>query len=105
MVPVPRANILRAIVIAGLVAAVTVSPGLAQSGSGASGAPRSAAIVRLANGTTFNWLTKKTRPGLGGAVLVSTDNTPRVKRARVFGRGSYVCSPAGFGRKSSCYAR
>jgi hypothetical protein len=44
-----------------------------------------------ANG--YNWLAK--------ADAVPVDPTP-VRRQ--IGRGSYICSPAGFGRKSRCYS-
>jgi hypothetical protein len=38
--------------------------------------------------------------------LARTNNSapPRVALVRQVGRGSYICAPAGFGRKSRCYA-
>jgi hypothetical protein len=87
-----------------LVAGLLAAPAAAQTTHGA--APRPDAAVRLANGTTFNWLVKKSTRGMvSKATLVSSDNVPRSARKVVYGRGSYICSPAGFGKKSSCYAR
>ena len=44
----------------------------------------------------FNWLA----PERAGA-----DKTTRTARRQPVANGSYVCSPAGFGRNSRCYAR
>jgi hypothetical protein len=41
----------------------------------------------------FDWMAQTNR----GA-------TTRVTLVRAIGRGSYICAPAGFGRKSRCYA-
>ena len=93
---------LRAACVTVLISCVGVAPVLAQS----TGTPRGIAVVQLSNGTTFNWLAKKkTRAGVTNPVLVSSDNAAAKLRTTIFGKGSYVCSPAGFGKKSRCYAR
>ncbi len=80
---------------------LALSAAQAQSGTTA---PRAVA-VQLANGVTFNWLARKsTRSQLSNAVLVSTEGT-QPRKSRFFGKGSYICSPAGFGKKSRCFAR
>jgi hypothetical protein len=56
----------------------------------------------------FDWLAKKRVSRTGAvqeAVLVSTDGQAVVMRQRFFGKGSWICSPAGFGKKSRCFAR
>ena len=69
--------------------------------------PRAGAVVHLANGTTFNWLAQKkpTRTQLTNSELLSSADTAAPTSNRDFGQGSYICSPAGFGHKSSCFAR
>jgi hypothetical protein len=47
----------------------------------------------------FDWLSKRPAP----VSAVATGQT--LQPARVLGRSSYVCSPAGFGHRSECYAR
>lgn len=83
-----------------LMASVSLSGAYAQSGAGA---PRAVSVV-LASGVTFNWLVKKhvaRSKAVENAVLVaSEDATPTT----IYGRGSYICSPAGFGQKSHCHA-
>ncbi|EEW26441.1 hypothetical protein [Rhodobacter ferrooxidans] len=57
------------------------------------------AAVRI-NG--FNWMSHNPR-----AKLVRRANTAPAQRprlARQLGRGSYICSPAGFGKRSRCYS-
>lgn len=52
-------------------------------------------MVRTSVGraNTFNWLQKTNRAG-----------TQPIRIVRQLGNGSYICSPAGFGRKSRCYS-
>ncbi len=42
----------------------------------------------------FDWMAK-----------AGMNKSKRVGRIVLYGRGSWVCSPAGFGKKSSCYSR
>ncbi|MYM55938.1 hypothetical protein [Thalassovita mangrovi] len=42
----------------------------------------------------FDWMAKQ---GL--------NKQTRIQRVVLHGRGSWICSPAGFGKKSSCYSR
>lgn len=42
----------------------------------------------------FDWMAKQ---GL--------NKQSRIQRVVLHGRGSWICSPAGFGKKSSCYSR
>jgi hypothetical protein len=51
---------------------------------------------------TYDWLAKrKVNPML----IQASATSDQVAGARVqIGRGSYICSPAGFGKKSACYA-
>lgn len=87
-----------------LMSSLVAGPVFAQSAS--SGTPRGVAVVQLSNGSTFNWLAKKkTRASVTNPVLVSSENAGPKLRTAIFGKGSYVCSPAGFGKKSRCYAR
>lgn len=59
--------------------------------------------ARLANNASFDWLTKKSatrsesRPQPAAA--------KRIRSGRSLGRGSYICTPAGFGKRASCRAR
>lgn len=80
---------------------VTLLPAAALAG------PRAGAVVHLANGMTFNWLAKKKTSGaqLTNSKLLSSADTTDQTATRFFGHGSYICSPAGFGHKSSCFAR
>lgn len=97
------ARIVRATAAVTLVLGLTLSGASAKSGT-STAAPRAVA-VQLANGATFNWLVKKGSKGaVANAVLVSSENNKPL-RARFFGKGSYICSPAGFGKKSRCFAR
>ena len=51
---------------------------------------------------TYDWLAKrKVNPML----IQASATRDQVADSRVqIGRGSYICSPAGFGKKSACYA-
>lgn len=51
--------------------------------------------IESAHIRTFNWLAK---PGKTTRVRYSPTATQTI------GHGSWICSPAGFGRKSRCYA-
>ncbi len=99
---------LKVVLLSALVAGLVPAGAAAQSGSGASG-PRAAAVVMIPGAAApFDWLAKKrlTRSAtVQDAVLVSTDGQAVVKRQRFFGKGSWICSPAGFGKKSRCFAR
>ncbi|MGB5870944.1 MAG: hypothetical protein WBH04_12155 [Albidovulum sp.] len=57
----------------------------------------------------FDWHAKKSTASSAGtlqrATLVSTSGTTNTTSKRFFGKGSYICSPAGFGKKSRCFAR
>ena len=57
--------------------------------------PHAAVSAAGKGSASFNWLAKRTAK----PTLV----TARV--GRPLGTGSYICSPAGFGRKSQCYQR
>lgn len=97
---------LRATCLAAAIAALSVGSAVAQP-TGAI-APRGNSIVHLANGTTFNWLAKKQRaakPAFEDAVLLSSANAAPVNLQRFLGHGSYICSPSGFGHRSTCFAR
>lgn len=50
---------------------------------------------------SFNWLAGKSTPRK--SVVVPA--TARVNSGLNLGGGSYVCSPAGFGRQSRCFSR
>ncbi len=103
MVHVHAAPFLRVSAAAVLILGLSLAGANAQSGSSAA-APR-AVSVQLANGVTFNWLVKKSHKGqITNPVLVSSQGAPVVK-SRFFGKGSYICSPAGFGKKSRCFTR
>ncbi len=97
---------LKATAVAAILAGFCATASLAQTAS-AAGMPRAGSTVQLSSGATFNWLAKKTykHSKVSNAILVSTDNAPAVKTSRFFGKGSYICSPAGFGKKSRCFAR
>ena len=45
----------------------------------------------------FDWLARRDTSGSG--------KVTRVKQRVALGRGSWICSPAGFNRKSSCFRR
>ena len=52
---------------------------------------------------SFDWLAK--RGSSTDATLFQARYKPVLRSVSPLGRGSYVCSPAGFGRKSRCYQR
>ena len=89
-----------------LIAAFAPGASLAQS---AAAAPRVVSAVHIpGTATTFDWLAKKRvakRDVVQDAVLLSSADQPQVTQKRFFGHGSYICSPAGFGKKSRCFAR
>ena len=59
-----------------------------------------ARVCLVGHAATFDWHDKRRSAALSNAVV------PRLStKTRIYGRGSYICSPAGFGRKSSCQAR
>lgn len=59
-----------------------------------------ARVVLVGHAATFDWHANRRSAALSNTVV------PRLStKTRIYGRGSYICSPAGFGRKSSCYAR
>ena len=106
MLPLSFSKSLKATVVAAALTSLCASATLAQTV--ASGVPpRAGSTVQLSSGVTFNWLAKKvSKHGkFSNAVLVSSENAPVVKTNRYFGMGSYICSPAGFGNKSRCFAR
>lgn len=97
------ARVCRASAVAALVLGLAAGGVTAKAGT-SSVAPR-AVSVQMANGVTFNWLAKKGgKAGITNAVLVSSQNA-KPQKVRFFGKGSYICSPAGFGKKSRCFAR
>ena len=57
-------------------------------------------FVRNANAAFngFDWHAKRER------VQKASYTVTPVRVTHQIGRGSYICSPAGFGRKSRCYA-
>ena len=106
MLPTSLSKALRVTIIAATLVGFSASVSVAQTGTGSSGV-RGTATVQLSSGATFNWFAKKTSKHgkVSNAVLVSSENAPLVKTSRYFGKGSYICSPAGFGKKSRCFAR
>lgn len=100
-------SVLKAVLISAMMLGGSGSQMLAQSVGTAPGA-RAAAIVHIPGAAAFDWLAKKriSRTGLvQSAVLVSAEGQSVVQRKRYFGNGSWICSPAGFGKKSRCFAR
>lgn len=90
-------------VLAAALLSLGLMPALALAGPAA---PRAGAVVRLPGGVVFNWLAppKHRANQLQQTELTSAqDATPT--QSRYFGHGSYICSPAGFGEKSRCFAR
>jgi hypothetical protein len=53
--------------------------------------------VQVTRTAKFDWLAK--RGPAAKVTLVSDERTPTQ-----IGRGSWICSPAGFGKKSRCYS-
>lgn len=106
MLPTSLSKALRATVLAATMISFSAAASVAQTATSGS-AVRGTATVQLSSGATFNWLAKKTskQSKISNAVLVSSENAPALKASRYFGKGSYICSPAGFGKKSRCFAR
>lgn len=103
MVQISFAPVLRAAAVAAFALGLSLSGAQAQSGL-TTAAPR-AVSVQLANGVTFNWLAKKTIKGqVSNAALVTSEGV-QPRKTRFFGKGSYICSPSGFGKKSRCFTR
>lgn len=107
MAHVPVPSVLKAMLLSVLLVGVVPVCGMAQS-AGAAPGTRAAAVVHIPGAAAFDWLAKKrvARTGIvEGSILVSSDGQPIVQRKRFFGKGSWICSPAGFGKKSRCFAR
>ncbi|MGP3697276.1 hypothetical protein [Rhodobacter sp. NSM] len=54
-------------------------------------------VVQTRSAGTFDWLAKP-------VVTRAAFESDAVRVRRQIGRGSWICSPAGFGRGSRCYA-
>lgn len=106
MLPSFLSKSLKATIVAAMLTTLCATASLAQTAASGT-ASRAGSTVQLSSGATFNWLAKKvSKHGkFSNAVLVSSENVPTVKASRYFGTGSYICSPAGFGKKSRCFAR
>lgn len=85
--------------VAGLgVAIVAALPHLADaSNDSARNHPTGRGVVITHSAGTFSWLA---RPAVAPAALTPT----KARLQRQIGRGSWICSPAGFGRGSRCYS-
>jgi hypothetical protein len=99
---------LKAALIATLFTGMIAPEAFAQSGSGSAGS-RAISVVHIpGSAVPFDWLAKK-RASKGNtlqdAELVSSQGAATTNRQRFFGKGSYICSPAGFGKKSRCFTR
>lgn len=97
------ATLLKSAAISLALAGVTAPVATAQTA-----APRASSVVYIPGAATFDWRAKKSvsrSTSITNATFVSSENQPTVKKQRFFGHGSYICSPAGFGRKSSCFTR
>ena len=77
----------------GLSAAVML-PDVAAATSEGSRAPRAKGVVVTRSAGTFNWLAAPE-----ARIIPASARVPRQ-----IGGGSWICSPAGSGRGSSCYA-
>ena len=100
-------SVLKAVLISAVMLGGSGFEMLAQSAGTAPGA-RAAAVVHIPGAAAFDWLAKKRVSKAGqvqSAVLVSAEGQTVVQRKRFFGKGSWICSPAGFGKKSRCFAR
>jgi hypothetical protein len=87
----------RGLAVAAALTVLTASASQAQSD--VTVRPRIAVSTAGHGSASFDWLAKRAaRATLAGAQA-------QVQVGQPHGRGSYVCSPAGFGRKSSCYQR
>ncbi|MGB7268640.1 MAG: hypothetical protein WBC90_03835 [Albidovulum sp.] len=98
-------TILKTTLAATVVIVMASSAGFANSSG-----TRANSVVHIPGAAlAFDWHAKKTTASstntLQRATLVSTSGTTSTKSKRFFGKGSYICSPAGFGKKSRCFAR
>jgi hypothetical protein len=96
-----RGTGLAALLAAGAMTVAAVQTANAeQTGAASAAPPRIAAKASSRDaGAQFDWLAKRNR---------NADASSRVVRASVAGRhgsGSWICSPAGFGKRSSCHRR
>ncbi|WP_101340307.1 hypothetical protein [Cereibacter azotoformans] len=55
-------------------------------------------VVQTRTAGTFDWLSRPV------VVVRASSEAPATRVRRQIGRGSWICSPAGFGRGSTCYA-
>ncbi|WP_145106364.1 hypothetical protein [Cereibacter sediminicola] len=89
----------RSFLVALGVALVLGAPQVATASSEAARNPQSArGVVQTRSAGTFDWLS---RPAV---VVRASSEAPATRVRRQIGRGSWICSPAGFGRGSTCYA-
>ncbi len=86
--------------VATAAAMLAASAGLAAALIGSEGTPK---VKPYSGGVAiaFDWRAGK--PGTHAATVVPVSST--VSSGLNLGGGSYVCSPAGFGRQSSCFSR
>ncbi|RHZ95281.1 hypothetical protein [Cereibacter sphaeroides] len=77
-------------------------PQITEASNDTARASASRGTVHTQSAGTFNWLT----PPAVTRASVRTDGarTEGVRTRRQIGNGSWICSPAGFGRGSRCYA-
>lgn len=105
MVRFPSSRAIGALCLSALLAGAAPMTVAAQSVA----APRAISAVHIpGTSITFDWLSQKRASGkrtVADAVLLSSDDQGQGFQSRYFGHGSYICSPAGFGKKSRCFAR
>lgn len=94
----------KGLAVAALVTLAVSAGAYAQSGAVDRGAHPVIAISTAGHGSaSFDWRAKR---GVNGETMVLLARyKPRLRVLNPLGRGSYVCSPAGFGHKSRCYQR
>ncbi|OOY06375.1 hypothetical protein BMI91_02795 [Thioclava sediminum] len=86
------------LVVAGLIFAAPLSSAHAQQAGMLDLKPIRVSAKSTAGqgGAKFDWLAGRTS---------KAQATPRVVQTRFIGKGKWICSPAGFGKKASCFQR
>lgn len=76
--------------------------------TGVSGAYAAEGVIATKSATVqqaqlaYDWLSPRTVPASSASRAAKRRNAIRLSYA---GKGSYICSPSGFGKKSRCFSR
>lgn len=94
MIKSPKRAVVLALIASGQLAFASVAS--AESVTPRTPSATTAKSVSGSGSTRFDWLAKRNS---------AKTKAPRISRRALLGNGSWICSPAGFNRKSRCFKR